>query len=366
MDISLKIREVRRRRLLQWVAASVLASLVQRPSLARDTLGQSPLKGAGSTFVAPLIQQWIKQYRQNRQGTTYATGNAGLDSDLLGSAALDYEAVGSLAGLQRLQARAVHFAFSELPLSSQVLTAQGLIQVPIVLGGVAIVTHLPGLQNPLRLDGASLAAILRGRITQWNDPTIAELNPDVALPDTAIAPVHRAEGSGTTYTLTRYLATQDNDWQQAVGVDAVVRWPRGTAVRGSSGMAAALTTTPGSIGYLDAVQAAATGMNIAMIKNAAGRFISPDTAAIEAAALAVSWQIGQDKLPELVNAPGRASYPIAATVLAVLRRQAATLGDRRARSFLAWALSNGQDSAAALGYTILPTSIARQIRAQLQ
>ena len=366
MDISLKSRNMTRRRLLRVAAAGVLAGIAQPAALARDTLGQSPLKGAGSTFVMPLARQWIRQYRENSLGTNYAAGNAGLDSDLLGRAALDYEAVGSLAGLQRLQARAVDFAFSELPLSSRTLAAQELIQVPIVLGGVAIVTHLPELKNPLRLDGALLAAILQGRITQWNDPAIVALNPDAALPETRIAPIHRLEGSGTTYTLTRYLATQDSEWQEAVGVDALVRWPVGTAVRGSSGMASALETTPGSIGYLDAVQAAATGLNIALIKNASGGFVGPNAQAIEAAALAINWETDTDKLPQFVNAPGEASYPITATVLAVLNRKPASRADRRVRDFLAWALSNGQNSATALGYTALPAPVARQVRTQLQ
>jgi phosphate transport system substrate-binding protein len=318
--------------------------------------------------VLPLVRQWIGQYREGPPDLAswdQAAGNAGLDGDLLGRAALDYEAIGSLAGLQRLQAKAVDFAFSELPLSPQALAERGLMQLPVVLGGVAIVAHLPDLKGRLQLDGVVLAAILRGRITRWNDAAIAALNPGLALPDAAIAPIHRTEGSGTTYTLTRYLATQDPGWQQAVGVDAQVRWPVGKPARGSSGMARALVATPGSIGYLDAVQAGTTGLAVAQLKNAAGRFVAPDAAAIEAAAQAMPWPAGQEMQPQFINAPGEASYPIAATVLALLNRQPASRGDRRARAFLAWALANGQNSARALGYVALPDSISQQVRTQL-
>ena len=356
------MQDVQRRRLLRLAGA--LAGCAAPLALAQDAFGQALLKGAGSTFVLPLVQRWIKEYRDGPPGLPGA-GGAGLDGDPLGGAALDYEAIGSLAGLQRLQARAVDFAFSELPLSPQALGERGLIQLPVVLGGVAIVAHLPGLGGALRLDGATLAAIFRGRVARWNDAAIAALNPSLALPDAAIAPLYRAEGSGTTYTLTRYLATQDAGWQQAVGVDALVRWPTGTAARGSGGMARVLAATPGGIGYLDAVQAAATGLGVALLKNAAGRFVAPDAAAIEAAARAAPWPAGQDALPRFVDAPGEASYPIAATVLALLNRRPTSRGDRRARAFLAWALAHGQDSARALGYVALPTAVAQQVRAQL-
>ncbi|WP_051236425.1 phosphate ABC transporter substrate-binding protein PstS [Ottowia thiooxydans] len=358
-----------RRRLLQLAGTGALAGFAAPLAFAQDEYGQALLKGAGSTFVQPLIQQWIKQYRDGQLGAHHAAGNAGLDGDMLGRAALDYEAIGSLAGLQRLQAKAVDFAFSELPLSGRALSAQGLLQAPIVLGGVAIVAHVPGLKAPLRLDGATLAAIYRNRIKSWNDPAIAALNPGATLPALAIVPVHRIEGSGTTYTLTRYLSTQDTEWRDAVGVDAVVGWPGNVSARGSSGMARTVSATSGAIGYLDAVQASAARLSVVQLKNAAGHFVVPNTAAIEAAARSSPpWRAepGQDELPTYVNAPGSASYPIAATVLAVLNQLPAKGGDRRARNFLAWALANGQSSARNLGYVALPASTAQQVRAQLQ
>ncbi|WP_431480693.1 phosphate ABC transporter substrate-binding protein PstS [Pseudomonas thivervalensis] len=354
-----------RRRLLTMAGLAVFTCSGLPRAFADDAFGQALLKGAGSTFVLPLVQQWLALYRAGAASPGYSAANTGLDGDMLGRAALDYEAIGSQAGIYRLQAKAVDFAFSELPLSSQELVRQDLIQIPVVSGGIAIVVNLPELKGNLRLDGPTLAAIFRGRITRWNDANIVALNPDTALPDVVIEPIHRSDGSGSTYTLTRYLATQDTEWQGVIGVDALVRWPLGTAVRGSSGIAQALASKPGSIGYLDAVQAQTAGLSIAHLKNSAGFFVAPSPKAIEAATQAVPWQASQNTQPQFINAPGEDSYPIVATVLAVLNGQPKSTGDRRARAFLAWALANGQSSARALGYVALPVSLAQRLRAQL-
>lgn len=364
MDIR-QASSITRRRFIQLAGAGTLGTCLLPQALAQDAFGQALLQGAGSTFVLPLVRQWLKLYRGGPVGTELSAGSAGLDGDLLGGAALDYEAVGSQAGLLRLQAKAVDFAFSELPLSAQELARHELIQIPVVAGGVAIVTHLPDVRGGLRLDGVTLAAIFRGRITRWNDAAITSLNPDIALPDQVIAPVQRVEGSGTTYTLTRYLATQDAEWLDAVGVDALVRWPVGSAVRGSAGVAQKLAATPGSIGYLDAVQAQAGKLQVVQLKNSAGRFVAPDAESIAAATQAVPWKASKETQPQFINAPGEASYPIVATVLALLNRQPRSSGDRRARAFLAWALANGQNSARELGYVALPAPLAQQVRQQL-
>ena len=346
------------------------AALAVTPwAFAQDEYGRAPLKGAGSTFVYPLMVQWIKEHRARTAGADFGAGNAGLDGDLLGAQALDYEPVGSLAGLQRLRAKAVDFALSELPLSGPTLKEQGLTQLPVVLGSVAIVANLRGLAQPLRLDGAAIAAVYMGQIKKWNDPALMALNPGVPLPDADIKPLVRTEGSGTTYTVTSFLATQVPIWRDAVGVDAVVSWPVGQGVRGSSGMAQALRDTPFSLGYLDSVQAQSTGLPQAALKNRAGAFVTPSAASVAAAAQAADWQGWQDRregdsLP-LINAAGPASYPVIASVLAVLPNDRRSRGNQRARSFLQWALQNGQPVAQRLGYVPLPASAAQQVRAVL-
>lgn len=355
--------------MLRAFGATTVALLAAPMALAQDEYGRAPLKGAGSTFAYPLMVQWIKEHRARTAGADFSAGNAGLDGDLIGAQALDYEPVGSLAGLQRLRAKAVDFALSELPLSGQTLKDQGLMQLPVALGSVAIVANLRGVQQPLRLDGATLAAIYMGQIKKWNEPAIAALNPGLPLPDAEIKPLVRTEGSGTTYTVTSFLATQVPSWRDVVGVDAVVSWPVGHGVRGSSGMAQALRDTPFSLGYLDAVQAQATGLNIAAMKNRAGAFVVPSAASVASAAQSANWQGWQDRkegdsLP-LINAAGQASYPVIASVLAVLPADGRTRANQRARSFLQWALQNGQPVAQRLGYVPLPASAAQQVRAAL-
>jgi phosphate transport system substrate-binding protein len=191
----------------------------------------------------------------------------------------------------------------------------------------------------------------------------------LSLPDAEIKPLVRTEGSGTTYTITSFLATQVPTWRDVVGVDAVVSWPVGQGVRGSSGMAQALRDTPFSLGYLDAVQAQATGLNIAALKNRAGIFVTPSAASVAAAAQSADWHGWQqrkegERLP-LINAAGPASYPVIASVLAVLPADGRSRANQRARSFLQWALQNGQPVAQRLGYVPLPASAAQQVRAAL-
>ncbi len=371
MQQTLSPNPAARRRLLRAMGATA-ATLATAPmawAQVQDEFGRAPLKGAGSTFVYPLMVQWIKENRAHTAGADFKAGNAGLDGDLLGAQVLDYEPVGSLAGLQRLRAKAVDFALSELPLSARTLKDQGLIQLPVVLGSVAIVANLPGLQQPLRLDGATVAAVYLGQIKKWNDPALLALNPGAALPDADIQPLVRTEGSGTTYTVTSFLATQVPTWRDVVGVDAVVSWPMGHGVRGSSGMAQALRSTPFSLGYLDAVQAQATGLDLAALKNRAGAFVTPSAASVAAAAQSADWQGWQqrkdgDSLP-LINAQGAGSYPVIASVLAVLPHATRTRAHLRARTFLQWALQNGQPVAQRLGYVPLPASAAQQVRAAL-
>ncbi len=363
-----------RRRVLRALGATAVTLTAAPLALAQvqDEFGRAPLKGAGSTFVYPLMVQWIKEHRAHTLGADFKAGNAGLDGDLLGAQALDYEPVGSLAGLQRLRGKAVDFALSELPLSGQTLKEQGLTQLPVVLGGVAIVANLRGLAQPLRLDGATVAAVYIGQVKKWNDPAIVTLNPGVQLPDADIKPLVRTEGSGTTYTVTSFLATQVPTWRDVVGVDAVVSWPVGQGVRGSSGMAQALRDTPFSLGYLDAVQAQTAGLPMAALKNRAGVFVTPSAASVAAAAQAANWQDSQgwqnrqdsEPLP-LINAAGQTSYPVIASVLAVLPNDQRPRANQRTRSFLQWALQNGQPVAQRLGYVPLPTAAAQQVRVAL-
>src|SRR5262245_51386331 len=231
-----------------------------------DEYGSATLKGAGSTFSYPLMSAWARDYRVFRHGGVgVAAAGGGLD-DEIGGVALDYEAVGSQAGIQRVKARAVDFAVSEMPLPASDLRRNGLLQVPLVAGAVAVAVNLEGqAAAELRLSQGLLVDIFLGRVKTWADPTIAQLNPGLQLPAAPITVVHRADGSGTTYTFTTFLAQSSTDWMSQVGSDLLVNWPVGEGYKGNSGVARALQRTPHSIGYLDLVQAREAKIQVASV-----------------------------------------------------------------------------------------------------
>lgn len=358
-----------RRRLATVFAALGFAAGALLPGAAsgQDGLESATLKGAGSTFVYPLVARWARDYREQRLGATVAvaTPNSGLDDDV-GGPALDYEPVGSLAGIQRISWGAVDLAFTEMPLPSAELRRHNLSQWPIVLGGVAVATHVPGLNNqPLRLTGPVLADIFLGRIRQWSDPVIAALNANVTLPAAPIRVLHRADGSGTTFKFTQYLASVSPDWKAQVGFDSSVKWPVGQGHKGNSGLIEAVSATPGAIGYVADAQARAAGLTMAQVRNAAGVFVAPGQDGVLATAANAKWAAEENFNEVLTDAPGEASYPIVATVFALSSDQIQHGRNRRALAFLEWALTEGRGEAERQGYVPLPVPVAEKVRAAM-
>ena len=244
-----------------------------------DEFGSPTLKGAGSTFAHPLMSAWARDYRVFRHGGVAVVAAGGGLDDEIGGAALDYEAIGSQAGIQRVKTRAVDFAVSEMPLPAADLRRTGLLQVPLVAGAVAVAVNIEGqAAAELRLSPGLLVDIFLGRVKTWADPSIAQLNPGLKLPVAPIAVVHRADGSGTTYTFTAFLAQSSADWRSQIGSDLLVNWPVGEGYKGSAGVARALQRTPNSIGYLDLVQALAAKLQVASVQNTSGRFVAPSGA----------------------------------------------------------------------------------------
>ncbi len=357
------------RGLLAAIAAAALlaGTLLTAAASARDALESATIKGAGSTFVYPLVAQWARDYRAQRLGVAAAVpvANAGLDDDV-GGPALDYEPVGSLAGIQRVSWGAVDLAFTEMPLPPAELRRHSLLQWPIVLGGVAVATHVPGLAGqPLRLSGPVLAEIFLGRIQLWSDPAIATLNPGLTLPATPIAVLHRADGSGTTFKFTQYLAAVSPDWKAQVGFDSRVKWPVGAGHKGNSGLVRAVAATPGAIAYVADAQARAAGLTVASLKNAAGAFVAPSKEAVLAAAAGAKWAAEEHFSEVLIDAPGDASYPIVATVFALNSDQIQHGRNRRALAFLEWALGEGRAEAERQGYVALPPPVTEKVRATM-
>lgn len=312
-----------------------------------DTV-QETLSAGGSTFVNPIMQQWIYQY-----------------SDLLGAKVVtNYVADGSGAGIEGILHNTFDFAGSDAPVPPSDyanVTGNTLLQIPESLGGVAIFYNVPGINNAsLKLTGSILAGIWNESITMWNAPQIAALNPNVPLPAESIIPVHRSDGSGTTYALTTYLSKIDPTWSATIGVGTSVNWPTSElAGAGSGGMAATVAETPYSIGYVDTYYVINNpGLAIGMIQNSAGNFEMPNLTTVANAASDFSSQIEANPEFSITDAPGPNSYPISTyTYLLVWKNQSDQAKGDAIATFFWWIVHQGQQLSPRLGYPMLPSEV---------
>jgi phosphate transport system substrate-binding protein len=311
------------------------------------------LTGAGATFPYPIYSRWIAAYGAQ-------TG-----------VRINYQSIGSGGGIRQLTAGTVDFGATDVPMTEEELRAvrRGrVVHVPMVLGAVAVTYNLPGVRAPLRLAPDVLADVFLGRITRWNDPRIASLNPRVRLPEAEVLVVHRADGGGTTYIFTDYLATVSGDWASGPGRGKNVRWPTGVGGRGNEGVAGQVKTTPGSIGYVETTYAVQNRLPVAALRNQAARFVLPSVESVTAAAAAMADRLpaGTDYRVSLVNAPGAASYPVASFSW-VLVNPAQPGGARLEQvvAFVRWALGTGAATARALGYAPLPPAMAARLDREL-
>jgi phosphate transport system substrate-binding protein len=320
-------------------AASALAAVSS--GTAGATREDSTITGAGSTFVAPLVAQWQQ-----------AVGGA------LGQT-LNYSAVGSGAGITQITARTVDFGASDAPLTPDQFDAcNGCIQIPWALGGTSIMYNLPGVRNLLHMDGPTLAKIFLGQITKWNDPAIAALNKGVSLPSTAITIAHRSDGSGTTYNLADYLSSVSPTWKSQVGLGTSLNWPVGVGGKGSSGVAAVVSSTPGAIGYADVAYALANHLSYFAMKNNSGKFTTPGSRGILAAASSDQKPAADNSL-SIVNPPKKFAnaYPISTFTYVIVPSSTSKAADLR--RFLFWAVTKGQAGTftAKLRFVPLPKSV---------
>ena len=295
--------------------------------------------GAGSTFVYPLVAKWIPDY-----GSKY-------------DAKITYGPIGSGGGVQQLTNRTVDFGASDAPLTpDQFEECDGCVQIPWALAGTSIPYNVPGAPEHLKLSGEVLADIYLGKVTSWNDPAIAKLNPDVSLPDLRITPIYRIDTSGTTYNVTDYFAKVSPEWKSKVGVGAAVDFPAGTGARGSSGVAAALSHAKGGISYVDVAYSIENGLSYAALRNRAGSFELPDRAAVSAAAEAVK-TIPANNTISIVDPPESAAnaYPLSTFTYAVV--PVATSKAVSLSQFLQYAIGDGQQFAADLEFAKLPAKV---------
>ena len=305
------------------------------------------ITGAGSTFAAPIYSKW---------------GDA---SSGVTGVKLNYQAIGSGAGINQINNRTVDFGASDMPVAADQLTAHKLMQFPTVIGGVDIIVNLPGIKpNELKLTGPILADIYLGNITKWNDKAIVGANPGLKLPSTAIAPVHRADGSGTTFVFTDYLGTQSPEWKSKIGASTSVSWPVGAGAKGSDGVAGTVRQIPGGIGYDESAYADQNHLTTAMLRNASGAFVAPTMASFEASAASADWSKVQNFAIDLNNQPGAGSWPIESATFVLLpadpkdEKQSAAV-----KKFFDWGFSHGGDIAKSLLYIPLPATVQEAIRA---
>ncbi len=332
---------------MRIVAATALAIGLGVTSVAAQA---QQITGAGSTFAAPIYSKW---------------GDA---SSATTGVKLNYQAIGSGAGINQINNRTVDFGASDMPVAADQLTAHKLMQFPTVMGGVDIIVNLPGIKpNDLKLTGPVLADIYLGKITKWNDKQIVALNPDLKLPSLAVAPVHRADGSGTTFVFTDYLGMQSPEWKSKVGSSTSVSWPVGAGAKGSDGVAGTVHQIPGGIGYDESAYAAQNHLTTALLKNKAGQFVAPTMAAFMAAAASADWSSVQNFAIDLNDEPGAASWPIASATFVLLPTDPKDVAQSAAvKKFFEWGFDHGSDIATQLLYIPLPSSVHAAIKAAWQ
>lgn len=304
--------------------------------------GKVTLTGAGATFPAPIYGKWFSDYGQAHP------------------VQVNYQSIGSGGGIQQVTAGTVDFGASDAPMTAEESArVPGILQLPTVLGAVAVTYNVPGLAQPLKLSGGALAGIFLGRITRWNDPAIAADNAGVSLPASSIAVVHRSDGSGTTFVFTDYLSQVSPEWKTAVGNGKSVKWPTGLGAKGNEGVAGVVKQTAGSIGYVELAYAMQNGLSMASLKNGAGQYVAPSVDATAAAAAGVAERVtGGDYRLSLVNAPGAATYPISTWTYLLVPPHWQDCGKAQAFVNLAsWALTQGADAARQLNYAPLPDQV---------
>ena len=295
--------------------------------------------GAGASFPAPLYFKWASDYNK-------AT-----------SVKINYQSVGSGAGIKQIDSKTVDFGASDMPLKDDELAKKGLMQFPTVIGGVVPVVNIKGIApGQLKLSGQVLGDIYLGKITKWTDPAIKALNPTLALPDAAIAPVRRADGSGTSFIFTNYLSKVNAEWKTKVGEGTAVNWPVGAGGKGNEGVAAFVGRLPNSIGFLEYAYVKQNKMTFAQMKNSAGNFVSPDDTAFKAAAAGAEWSKSFYQI--LTEQPGKDSWPITgATFILMHKAQDKPAQAAASLKFFDWAYKNGDKTAADLDYVPMPASV---------
>jgi phosphate transport system substrate-binding protein len=327
-------------RILRSSALGAALSFVAGAALAQD------VTGAGATFPAPIYAKWADAYNK-------ATG-----------VKVNYQSVGSGAGIKQIKSKTVDFGASDMPLKDDDLAKDGMVQFPTVIGGVVPVVNIKGITpGQIKLTGQVLGDIYLGKITKWNDPALTALNPGVPLPDAAITAVRRADGSGTSFIFTNYLSKVNTEWKSKVGEGTAVNWPTGAGGKGNEGVAAFVQRLPNSIGYVEYAYVKQNKMTYTLLKNQAGNFVAPDDVNFKAAAAGADWTKSFYQI--LTEQPGKDSWPLTgATFILMYKTPEKAANAASALKFFDWAFNSGDAMAADLEYVALPGAVKDLVRKQ--
>ncbi|RJF74674.1 phosphate ABC transporter substrate-binding protein PstS [Rhodopseudomonas palustris] len=326
---------------MNFIKAIVAAGMVA----ASTSAFAADITGAGATFPFPVYSKWADTYKKD-------TGNG-----------LNYQSIGSGAGIKQIIAKTVTFGATDAPLKPEQLEKEGLVQWPMVMGAIVPVVNLEGVKpGEMVLDGDTLAKIYLGTINKWDDPAIKKLNPKVELPSTAITVVRRSDGSGTTFNFTDYLAKVSADWKSKVGSGTAVEWPVGVGAKGNEGVAGNVSQTKNSIGYVEYAYAKQNKLTHTGLINSAGKPVQPTIAAFQAAASNADWANAKGYYLILTNQPGDASWPItAATFILMHKEPVDKAASAEAIKFFKWAFEKGDKMAEELDYIPMPAPVVKQI-----
>lgn len=323
-------------------ALAVLAGIAGTTTAAAAALD---ISGAGATFPYPVYAKWAEAYKAK-------TG-----------VAMNYQSIGSGGGIKQIEAKTVDFGASDKPLEPKELDANGLLQFPMIMGGVVPVVNIKGIgPGQVKLNGAMLASIYLGSIKKWNDPSIKALNPSLKLPDEAISVVHRSDGSGTTFIFTHYLSEVSPEWKQKVGEDASVSWPTGVGGKGNEGVASYASRINGAIGYVEYAYALQNKLAYVLLQNQAGKFVKPSAESFQAAAANANWAKAPGFYLLLTNQPGANSWPITgASFILVYKDPPKPEATREVLRFFNWAYHNGGQMASQLDYVPIPDPVVKLV-----
>jgi len=326
-------------RFLAPVAVAAAAFAV--PALAVD------ITGAGATFPYPIYAKWADAYKK-------ATGSS-----------MNYQSIGSGGGIKQITAKTVDFGASDMPMKPADLQKNGLVQFPAIMGGVVPVFKVPGVKpGELKFTGKLLADIYLGKVTKWNDPAIAQLNPGAKLPADTITVVHRSDGSGTTFLWTNYLSKVSPEFKGTVGEGTSVKWPAGVGGKGNEGVASYVQKINGSLGYVEYAYAKQNKLAHGQVQNQAGKFVQPEDVTFKAAAAGADWNSVPGMGVVLTDQPGDQSWPITgASFILIHAKQEKPASAKEVLKFFEWSFRNGQGMAGELDYVPMPETVVKQIQA---